>query len=719
MNNTPSPQPPVLAPSPSGSIRDNQAKQVRHEAAGLSSGSVAQQANDDLDVLPDAAATYTKALPHDAYGRVDPSALHAFVDFLNQARPASGSFRMPDRDGMDVMLGPPQARGHLPETRSDTFGLPRFVTGDHPVRRLESPLAGHAFSLQGPDADAVHMPPAPRFGSGELAAELAEVYALALLRDDPFQDIAEPGANTRIRKIVDDVLSVGWFHTADDSPRAEARRQARAIGGPLDARRLFRGSTRGAQAGPYISQFMLVGSADIDPSDAAGEPEAAPSLFTLRRSSTLRFAPGPLSAEASEAREGRIRPQDGLILYGVQTINQRYRPHLAGVDHLTRWAEWIDVQNGADVGGDRFEEQPRFITTPRDLATYVHYDALYQAYLNACLLLLSYGHPFDSGLPETAVHDYRPRTGFATFGGPHILSLVAEVATRALKAVRRQKFNIHLRARPEAIAGVLTHAASAPEHANRLADVTRLEATNLLSELEPLLTRIDAHNAAQNARRAQDLEEDAERTRAMEGWIADGPNYLLPMAFPEGSPTHASYGAGHATVAGACVTILKAFFEMFEGPTSWRERSMKRLYGADEGQRESLLGPGPANRTCIFQPTRDGQALRELSLADLGGAELTVLGELDKLAANISIGRDMAGVHYYTDYYESLRMGERIAVRLLQEQMLTYPEEVHMRLLTFDGLRMTLSGHGDGRTATVRIEDPAGGTVDVDDWVRG
>jgi hypothetical protein len=36
---------------------------------------------------------------------------------------------------------------------------------------------------------------------------------------------------------------------------------------------------------------------------------------------------------------------------------------------------------------------------------------------------------------------------------------------------------------------------------------------------------------------------------------------LLPMAFQEGSPMHPSYGAGHATVAGACVTILKAFFD--------------------------------------------------------------------------------------------------------------------------------------------------------------
>ena len=29
----------------------------------------------------------------------------------------------------------------------------------------------------------------------------------------------------------------------------------------------------------------------------------------------------------------------------------------------------------------------------------------------------------------------------------------------------------------------------------------------------------------------------------------------------EGCPTHPSYGAGHATVAAACVTILKAWFD--------------------------------------------------------------------------------------------------------------------------------------------------------------
>src|SRR6185436_18208399 len=58
-------------------------------------------------------------------------------------------------------------------------------------------------------------------------------------------------------------------------------------------------------------------------------------------------------------------------------------------------------------------------------------------------------------------------------------------------------------------------------------------------------------------------------------------SWFLPMAFPEGCPMHPSYGAGHATVAGACVTILKAFFD-----------DTARLENIGDGQ--------------IVQPTEDG-----------------------------------------------------------------------------------------------------------------
>jgi hypothetical protein len=291
------------------------------------------------------------------------------------------------------------------------------------------------------------------------------------------------------------------------------------------------------------------------------------------------------------------------------------------------------VQNGANFKKtDLWEAQRRFITTPRDLATYVHFDALYQAYLNACLILLGLEAKSFKGFPEPSLTG--KRDAFATFGGPHVLSLVTEVATRCLKAVRRQKFSYHRRARPEAIGGRLT--LSALNLGNKLGPAANAFAATLNELPAELIQAVIEHNQEQNS----------DMMRAMRkvfcpddigpaGW--DVCNLLLPMAFPEGSPMHPAYGAGHATVAGGCVTMLKAFFEMYEDSNTGTLRSLQTQDGT----------------TIRFVPDDDGANL----IPDpKGDTALTIQGELDKLAANIAIGRNMAGVHYYSDYYDSLRL---------------------------------------------------------------
>jgi hypothetical protein len=131
--------------------------------------------------------------------------------------------------------------------------------------------------------------------------------------------------------------------------------------------------------------------------------------------------------------------------------------------------------------------------------------------------------------------------------------------------------------------------------------------------------------------------------------------YLLPQAFPEGCPLHPAYGAGHATVAGAAVTILKALF-VEEWPL-----------------------PAPV------KPSADGSTLVP------AGVALTVGGELNKLAENVALGRNMAGVHWRSDARESLRLGERVAVRLLQDLRATYPEPFEGFTFTnFDGVLVTV-----------------------------
>jgi hypothetical protein len=72
-------------------------------------------------------------------------------------------------------------------------------------------------------------------------------------------------------------------------------------------------------------------------------------------------------------------------------------------------------------------------------------------------------------------------------------------------------------------------------------------------------------------------------------------------------------------------------------------------------------------------------------------ARMTVGGELDKLAGNIGIARNFAGVHWRSDDIESLKLGERVALEFLRETLTTYNEEVYCRLKLFDGSTVTIT----------------------------
>ena len=564
-------------------------------------------------------ANFTKGLPHNhGSGLVEsPEEFQKFVKGIDSGDPA---------DFIATKLGPKRADYSVPPIKGDWKstkakelpGGPR--EGEHAqVRAWESQGAGNTFDLQGPDAQAVTIPPAPALGSAELTAEMAEVYAQALLRDVPFTKIidgtgevkftAAGAAQSTAQNIFKNLNALDWFKSTDccGLTPAELSRKRQ-----LNLQTLFRGITRGDDVGPYVSQFLLAGTGSINGVDD----------------------------------EGRT-PTDGYVSYGAISIDQRVRYAKPYDDHMTTWNEWFDVQNGADLRNlEQYDEisgnKRRFITTPRDLATYVHYDALYEAYLNACLILLGNGISFDPGIPFQQSDHLDHQQGFAHFGGPHILSLVTEVATRALKAVRFQKFNIHRRMRPEVLAARLAK--------RQHSDVGSPEIEAMLESggMKRILRLIAKKNG-----------------NDPDGNLPNNRNYLLPMAFCEGSPMHPSYGAGHATVAGACVTILKAFFD----------------------HKHPLAIANPKSAGEAFIPDSDGLNLIAIPVVDRNGdpGTLTVEGELNKLASNISIARDWAGVHYFTDYIESLRMGEQIAIGILEEQKLTYGENFSMTVPLFDG----------------------------------
>jgi hypothetical protein len=91
-------------------------------------------------------------------------------------------------------------------------------------------------------------------------------------------------------------------------------------------------------------------------------------------------------------------------------------------------------------------------------------------------------------------------------------------------------------------------------------------------------------------------------------------------------------------------------------------------------------------------PSEDGASLAPYTGAD--ASQLTVGGELNKLACNIYQSRDFAGVHYRSDGLQGLLLGEAVAISILEDQARTYNEDFAGFTFTkFDGTKITVGGN--------------------------
>lgn len=302
---------------------------------------------------------------------------------------------------------------------------------------------------------------------------------------------------------------------------------------------------------------------------------------------------------------------------GPSLIPQAYTVPISGTKFMTSYSEWLDIQNGVSPAqGLIFDPTPRYIRNGQDMASYVHTDYSFQEYLHAALIMFNYG---DDALNVTNPYiTSSTQTGFVQFGVQHIVDMVSRAALSALKAAWFQKWYLHRRLRPEVMAGRI--------HNHKTGNASYPINEKILNS--PVLDRLFNENGT----------------------------YLLPMAYSEGSPTHPAYPAGHATVAGACVTILKAFFN------------------------PDFVLPNPVVASA------DGTTLEAYS-----GEDLTINNELNKLAANVSLGRDTAGVHWRSDGVEGMKLGEKVAITMLENYKDTYNEIfAGFKIRKFDGTNIVV-----------------------------
>jgi hypothetical protein len=340
-----------------------------------------------------------------------------------------------------------------------------------------------------------------------------------------------------------------------------------------------------------------------------------------------QFVPGDGNVQGPYISQFMVQP----TFFGAQPLSQQYETFLplggGGSDFMTSVSEYQQIQNGgASIGQLAFDPTFRFIRNGRDLAAYTHVDVLYQGYFIAFLVLAGIGTPPNPGNPYIGS---RTEKAFCTLGGPDGAGTIAEMATRALKGAWFHKWIKDLRMRPEEYGALvqanLTKSTPAPQAAGALhKDV-------LNSAVLPIIQQTYG-------------------------------SFLLPQAFPEGSPTHPCYPTGHGTVGGACITVLKFFFD-----GSQKIRPLLTHAGRD-----------------VVMPSTDGLSLNSYTGADRDNLDIN--GELNKLAYNISFGHGIhAGIHFRSSTYWSILLGEQIALSMLRDRAKSNNEPFTISITKFDG----------------------------------
>lgn len=458
--------------------------------------------NDDVNEIHKFRGCFTKSLPHNNKGK-------------------------PDKDEvLKMLMGIRKCKCHFNKIK---YGG---------QLKLVNPSCVYSWDLIGPFKSSIEIEPTPLIGSGEAAAEMVELYEMALLRDLPFDQYEN---DSNVTQALQELNLLSDF----TGPKEK---------GKVTVGTLFRGNTKGDLIGPYISQFLWL----------------------------------PFN-------------------YGICEVNQKYKSNPSNQNFMISWENALSVQNGIITESLGSSNDPRYIITLRDLTSFVHLDDSFQTTLFASLILNR--HKCPTVIPVNSINE----TLSIDLGGPDLQGILGETIRVAMLSCWYHKWNT-LKIRPEVL-GMLVN---------------------------------QKHSS---------LHEDLLSSQVLNRTFEKIGSYLLSQAYPEGSPVHPSYPAGHATFIGAGTTILKAWYN------------------------EDFM-------IDAYQPNQDGSDLIPLEY------KLRVGDELDKLASNVASGRNAAGVHYRSDM-KGLELGEAIAIKMLEEHVHKYTYNVKFKFHKRNGELVEISNNID------------------------
>lgn len=405
----------------------------------------------------------------------------------------------------------------------------------------------------GADLADLPLPIAPQICASELAAQMAEMFAMGLVSGCGPNDLANPHCSVRIdratrfnlHELLCELRSLPWCDSKT-SPRAVAP------------------SANTSPAHPSEADLRRAGVWN-----GAGEMTLA-TLF----SAGINHGPGGLRLSQLFSTDRKVAEPEGPIT-----------PPSADA-RLSQWVRWCARHSGAGLaipGQDTSNPQPQTLAA---LTSRVCTTPAARPFQSAALAALANGTALDPGLVPHGLE----APGWT---GGRVFSLIAQAEIYARRAAMRRLTEADRLSRPAVTAARMTvHLAQEERHISA-GDARYREAADQLVQFAPnLLSWVSKANAA--ARGAQRFEH----------------SLFLPLGAPAAA-YHPSDAAAHVIVAGALATVMKAVFDTSR-PSHLRlaDRASGRL---DLAQELNLLAANYAMARVVsggYLPAENHQDLR-------------------------------------------------------------------------------------------------------------